>query len=180
MCLAVPSRVVGIDNLMATIDVYGARREVSLILLPEEPRIGDYLLVHAGFAIQKIEKERMASGEVMHEASIALSILDIVEARCREAGCSAIASIRVRIGRAAGIMPEALLFAFDACKESTLAKGATLEIESVPVAGACNGCGELFTAPDDVRFVLACPHCGSASFEIHRGREMEILDMEAN
>lgn len=57
MCLAVPSRVVEINNLTATIDVYGARRDVSLLLLPDEVYIGDYVLVHAGFAIQKIDKE---------------------------------------------------------------------------------------------------------------------------
>lgn len=56
MCLAVPSKVVNIDNLLATVDVFGARREVSLILLPEEARVGEYVLVHAGFAIQKVDE----------------------------------------------------------------------------------------------------------------------------
>ncbi len=57
MCLAIPSRIVTVDNLLATVDVYGARKEVSLILLPDEAQIGDYVLVHAGFAIQKIDEE---------------------------------------------------------------------------------------------------------------------------
>ncbi|MCE5194847.1 MAG: HypC/HybG/HupF family hydrogenase formation chaperone [Nitrospiraceae bacterium] len=57
MCLAVPSKVISINDMMATIDVYGARREVSLLLLPETVFIGDYVLVHAGFAIQKVEQE---------------------------------------------------------------------------------------------------------------------------
>jgi hydrogenase expression/formation protein HypC len=56
MCLAIPSKVVKIDNMVATVDVYGARRDVSLLLMPEEVRLGDYVLVHAGFAIQKVEK----------------------------------------------------------------------------------------------------------------------------
>jgi hydrogenase expression/formation protein HypC len=56
MCLAVPSQVVKIDNMVATVDVYGARRDVSLLLMPEEVLVGDYVLVHAGFAIQKVEK----------------------------------------------------------------------------------------------------------------------------
>jgi hydrogenase expression/formation protein HypC len=56
MCLAVPSRVINIDNLLATVDVFGARREVSLILLPEEAQVGEYVLVHAGFAIQKVDE----------------------------------------------------------------------------------------------------------------------------
>jgi len=57
MCIAVPSRVVAIDDLMATIDVQGAQRQVSLMLLPEPASIGDYVLVHAGFAIQKIDPQ---------------------------------------------------------------------------------------------------------------------------
>ena len=57
MCLAIPSKVVEIRDNMATIDVSGVRRDVSLLLLPEEAAIGDYVLVHAGFAIQKIDRE---------------------------------------------------------------------------------------------------------------------------
>jgi hydrogenase expression/formation protein HypC len=57
MCLAIPSKVIEINNTMATIDVYGARRDVSLLIMPEEISIGDYVLVHAGFAIQKVDRE---------------------------------------------------------------------------------------------------------------------------
>jgi hydrogenase expression/formation protein HypC len=57
MCLAVPSKIIRINDLMATIDVMGARREISLMILPEEAKIGDYVLVHAGFAIQKVQED---------------------------------------------------------------------------------------------------------------------------
>jgi hydrogenase expression/formation protein HypC len=57
MCLAIPSEIVEIREKMATIEVAGVRREVSLLLLPEEASVGEYVLVHAGFAIQKIDKE---------------------------------------------------------------------------------------------------------------------------
>ena len=57
MCLAIPSRIVEVDNFRAMVDVYGARREINLMLMPEEVGIGDYVLVHAGFAIQKVEQE---------------------------------------------------------------------------------------------------------------------------
>ena len=42
---------------MAIIDVEGAQREVSLLLLDEEVQLGDYVIVHAGFAIRKIHEE---------------------------------------------------------------------------------------------------------------------------
>jgi hydrogenase expression/formation protein HypC len=44
-------------QLLKTVEVYGARRQVNLMLLPEEAEIGDYVLVHAGFAIQKVDVE---------------------------------------------------------------------------------------------------------------------------
>ena len=78
MCLAVPSKIIALDNLSATIDVFGARKKVSLMLMPGEPKVGDYVLVHAGFAISKVDKEVVESGQSMHETALALSILDIV------------------------------------------------------------------------------------------------------
>ncbi|MDX9714588.1 MAG: HypC/HybG/HupF family hydrogenase formation chaperone [Dissulfurispiraceae bacterium] len=57
MCLAVPSKLISIDGLNATVDVYGARKEISLILMPEQVEVGEYVLVHAGFAIQKIDEQ---------------------------------------------------------------------------------------------------------------------------
>ncbi len=55
MCLAIPSRITKIENNMATIDVEGVQREVSVLLL-EDARVGDYVIVHAGFAIQKLDE----------------------------------------------------------------------------------------------------------------------------
>ena len=56
MCLAVPSKIVEIKDLLATVDVDGVRREASLMLL-EDVNIGDYVIVHAGFAISKVDEE---------------------------------------------------------------------------------------------------------------------------
>jgi hydrogenase expression/formation protein HypC len=57
MCLAIPSRIIEMDGFNATVDVYGARREVNLMLLPEDVNVGDYVLVHAGFAIQIVDRD---------------------------------------------------------------------------------------------------------------------------
>ncbi len=179
MCLAIPSKIISIDNLFATIDVFGARKDVSLMLMPETPHVGDYVLVHAGFAIQKVERDVVESGKSMHETALALSILDIIVEKCREAGGSVVDSVRLRIGKAAGVMPEALSFAFDAAKANTVADKAQLVIEPVSVGGTCSECKEPF-AVNDVQFVFACPRCGSKFIEITSGREMEIVDMEIN
>ncbi len=55
MCLAIPSKITKIDNLMAVIDVDGVQREASLLLL-EDAQVGDYVIVHAGFAISRIDE----------------------------------------------------------------------------------------------------------------------------
>ena len=55
MCLAIPSKITHIENNMATIDVDGVQREASLLLL-EGAEVDDYVIVHAGFAIQKIDE----------------------------------------------------------------------------------------------------------------------------
>ena len=57
MCLAIPAQVASIqDNRMASVDIMGVNRVVSLDLVPEA-EVGDYVLVHAGFAIQVVDEE---------------------------------------------------------------------------------------------------------------------------
>ena len=55
MCLAIPSKIVKIENNMATIDVDGVQRKASLLLL-EDAAVGEYVIVHAGFAINKLDE----------------------------------------------------------------------------------------------------------------------------
>ena len=56
MCLAVPAEVVELDGNAAVVDIGGNQREANVALL-EDVKIGDYVLVHAGFAISKYERE---------------------------------------------------------------------------------------------------------------------------
>lgn len=68
MCLAIPSKIVRIENNMATIDVDGVKREASLHLI-ENPKVGDYVIVHAGFAINIInEEDALESLKLIREA----------------------------------------------------------------------------------------------------------------
>jgi hydrogenase nickel incorporation protein HypA/HybF len=115
----------------------------------------------------------------MHETSLALSILDIALKKCREAGGTTIDSVRIRIGKAAGVLPDALQFAFDAVKVETAAEKAQLVIEHVPVGGVCIDCKKEFTVEDE-QYVFSCPFCGSKTFTLTSGREMEMVDMEIN
>ncbi len=56
MYLAIPAKVTKIDGEMATIDVGGVTRSASLMLLTDVA-VGDYVIVHAGFAIHKVDPE---------------------------------------------------------------------------------------------------------------------------
>ena len=57
MCLAIPARVSSIDeNRMSTVDIMGVTRKVSLDLVPEATE-GEYVLVHAGFALQVVDEQ---------------------------------------------------------------------------------------------------------------------------
>jgi hydrogenase expression/formation protein HypC len=54
MCVAVPGKISSIDeDLMAVADFGGSSREISVALL-EDPKVGDYVIVHAGFALHKV------------------------------------------------------------------------------------------------------------------------------
>lgn len=57
MCLAVPSKILEINDLLAVVQIHGAKKEISLVLLSEAAEEGDYVLVHAGFALRKIDYE---------------------------------------------------------------------------------------------------------------------------
>jgi len=114
----------------------------------------------------------------MHELSIAQNIIEIISEQCIKNGYNRIESVNLRIGRASGIMSDALLFAFDAIKADSIARGAVLNIVEVPVSGHCNGCSGDFIVEE--AYILACPLCGGSSFRVVAGREMDIIDMEVS
>lgn len=57
MCLGIPGRIIEISGLKARVDVAGVKKEISLRLL-DNARVGDYVIVHAGFAIERLDEEK--------------------------------------------------------------------------------------------------------------------------
>jgi hydrogenase expression/formation protein HypC len=57
MCLGVPMQVTSIDGMEIVAEIDGVRREASLMILDDEVRIGDFVIVHAGFAIARLDEE---------------------------------------------------------------------------------------------------------------------------
>ncbi|GAA8679455.1 HypC/HybG/HupF family hydrogenase formation chaperone [Helicobacter pylori] len=62
MCLAIPSKVIAINNNVALLETLGVQREASLDLMGESVKVGDYVLLHIGYVMSKIgEKEALES-----------------------------------------------------------------------------------------------------------------------
>ncbi len=56
MCLAVPAKVVALKDAIGKVEISGVTRDVSMMLLPEA-KVGDFVLVHAGFAMQIVDEK---------------------------------------------------------------------------------------------------------------------------
>ena len=57
MCLGVPMQVISIDGTEIVAEIDGVRREASLMILDDPVRVGDFVIVHAGFAISRLDEE---------------------------------------------------------------------------------------------------------------------------
>ncbi|MDA8442199.1 MAG: HypC/HybG/HupF family hydrogenase formation chaperone [Peptococcaceae bacterium] len=57
MCLAIPGKVILTTEHTAEVDLMGNRRKVNIDLVADEVKPGDYLLIHAGYAIEKVDEE---------------------------------------------------------------------------------------------------------------------------
>ena len=93
MCLSIPSKVVKIseDETMCTVDTMGVRRDASLLMmLGEEIKLGDYVLLHIGFVMNKIdEKEAMVAIDTYKDIIEAMSEEDRQRAILEDDECPA-------------------------------------------------------------------------------------------
>jgi hydrogenase expression/formation protein HypC len=79
MCLAVPAKVLEIENAIGKVEISGVSREVSMMLLPEA-KVGDFVLVHAGFAMQIVdEKDAEETNALLAEMNGAPRTVDTIE-----------------------------------------------------------------------------------------------------
>ena len=107
----------------------------------------------------------------MHELAIAESLVAAVR---DHTGDQPVVAVRIRVGRLAGVVPDALLFSFEVATAGSPLEGATLEIEQPAGRASCHTCGRKFELPD---LILLCP-CGSADVEVLSGRELSLASVE--
>ena len=69
MCLGIPMRIVAVDGFNAHCEAKGVQRDISLFMLQHEPVVpGDFVMVHVGYAIQKMtEEEALSAWELYDE-----------------------------------------------------------------------------------------------------------------
>jgi hydrogenase nickel incorporation protein HypA/HybF len=113
----------------------------------------------------------------MHEYGITESLLRIVEDSAREAGAARVATIRVVVGALTGFVPDSIEFYFETMSKNTVAEGATLEFEELPVKLRCRVCTAVFVP---AAREWTCPECNSSEVDIEGGRELYVKEMEVS
>ncbi|MBL8563288.1 MAG: hydrogenase maturation nickel metallochaperone HypA [Gemmobacter sp.] len=111
----------------------------------------------------------------MHEMSLCEGIRKIVEDQARQHGFARVTTLRLEIGRFAGVEKPALAFAFDVVMRGSPAEGARLEMLDLPGRAQCFDCG---VAVEIDHRLAPCPLCGGGKLLPEGGDEMRIKDME--
>ena len=111
----------------------------------------------------------------MHELSIAMSIVELVEEEAEQRGVQ-VTAVHLKLGALAGVVKESLLFSYEmACMDTPL-KGSRLVIEEVPVAVFCPHCrGQ--RSPSSLQ-LFCCAECGTPTPDVVQGRELEVVALE--
>lgn len=110
----------------------------------------------------------------MHEMSIAAAIQEQVLAVAKDNNLTQVTQVRLRVGELRLIVPEALLAAWEAIREDTLAAAATLEMIEVAARARCRKCAHEFHPEWPV---FLCPSCEQASVEILAGEELLLEEI---
>lgn len=72
MCLGIPMKVVSVDGFLARCEAKGVQRDVSLFMLQDEPvGIGEFVMVHVGYAIQKMTEQEARSAWEIYDLMVA-------------------------------------------------------------------------------------------------------------
>ncbi|HOG03851.1 MAG TPA: hydrogenase maturation nickel metallochaperone HypA [Accumulibacter sp.] len=111
----------------------------------------------------------------MHEMSLAMGVLQIVEDAARAQRFRRVRSVLLEIGELSMVEAEAMRFCFDAVSRGTLAEGAALNVVEVAGQGLCFNCN--MTVPLAALYD-PCPACGGHPVQATGGTEMRVKELE--
>ena len=114
----------------------------------------------------------------MHELPVTESILNIVIKHASKADVKKIVSISLKIGEMSDLEDEWIQKYFDYLSKGTVAEGAKLKIEKIPVTFRCLSCNEIYPVQIRTNKEFICPVCGGGESTMVSGREYHVKDME--
>jgi hydrogenase nickel incorporation protein HypA/HybF len=113
----------------------------------------------------------------MHELAVTESLLEIALRHAQAQKARRITGLYLVIGQWSSIVDDSVQFYWDIISDGTIAKGATLHFQRVPVVLTCQDCGKEYSP---AREEFACPHCGGTHAIVKTGDEfhLEAIDVE--
>jgi hydrogenase nickel incorporation protein HypA/HybF len=114
----------------------------------------------------------------MHELPITEEILKVVLKHAQRNNVQRVVSINLQIGKLSDLEDEWIQRYFDHLSRGTLAQGAKLKIERIPIKMQCNSCSQSYEVEMAGLGKLVCPYCKKEGGSLVSGREYYIKDME--
>ncbi|MDD5167204.1 MAG: hydrogenase maturation nickel metallochaperone HypA [Syntrophales bacterium] len=114
----------------------------------------------------------------MHELPITEGILKIVLKHAAVNSVQKVVGIHLRVGKLSDLQDEWIQRYFDYLSRGTVAEGAKLKIERIPVMLECNACATSYEVDVEKMGDAVCPACGKKESRLVSGREYYIKDME--
>lgn len=113
----------------------------------------------------------------MHELAITQSILDIAQKAAAEHQVKRIREVRIKLGEYSGVVPQCIQYYFDVISKGTVAEGAELKMERLPIVMRCQQCG--WEGQID-KHHIQCPACTGTRLKLLQGREFYVESLEVD
>ena len=114
----------------------------------------------------------------MHELGITDSMLTVVLDHAKNNNVEKVLAIHLDIGELRDFAQEWIQHYFDYLSKNTLAEGAILKINKIPMGLKCNGCSHCFSVKIRQEKDIRCPQCGGAECSIVSGNEYRVKHIE--
>ncbi len=111
----------------------------------------------------------------MHELAITEGIIEAAVPEAERHGARKILEIRLKIGELSGVLPECIQEYFNIASKGTIAEGALLKVEKIPITIECKACGYKGEIP---KRKIHCPECDSSEIKLLSGREYYVDSLE--
>ena len=114
----------------------------------------------------------------MHELSIAMNIVDILQEESSRLGGVPIRAVHLKLGLFSGVVKDALFASYEMACEHTPLEGSRLIVEEVPVLVFCPHCNA--KRPVHSLQSFCCAECGTLTGDVVQGRELMVVGLEVD